>query len=63
MGQDRKDREDDDPGVTVDAGPLPRPFRREIREAVRYERGLVLKGFIVLAVVAIVVVLRALYFA
>jgi hypothetical protein len=49
--------------VMVDAGPLPRPFRREIREAVRYERGLVLKGFIVLAVVAIVVVLRALYFA
>jgi hypothetical protein len=62
MGQDRKDGEDDDPSMTVEAAPLPRPFRREIREAVRYERGLVLKAFIVLAVVAIVVVLRTLYF-
>jgi hypothetical protein len=49
--------------VTVEAVPLPRPFRREIREAVRYERGLVVKGLIVLAVVAIVVVLRTLYFS
>jgi hypothetical protein len=63
MGQDREDGKDDDPSVTVEAVPLPRPFRREIREAVRYERGLVVKGLIVLAVVAIVVVLRTLYFS
>jgi hypothetical protein len=61
MGQDREDGKDDDPSMTVEA--LPRPFRREIREAVRYERGLVIKALIVLAVVAIVVVLRTLYFA
>ena len=63
MGQDREDGKDDDPSMTVEAVPLPRPFRREIREAVRYERGLVVKGLIVLAVVAIVVVLRTLYFS
>lgn len=39
-----------------------RDFRREIREAVRYERGLVLKALLALAVVAIVVILRILYF-
>lgn len=39
-----------------------RDFRREIREAVRYERGLVVKALLALAVVAIVVILRILYF-
>ena len=39
-----------------------RDFRREIREAVRYERGLVVKALLALAVVAIVVILRTLYF-
>jgi hypothetical protein len=39
-----------------------RDFRREIREAVRYERGLVVKALLVLIVVAVVVVLRVLYF-
>jgi hypothetical protein len=62
MGQDREDGEDDDPSVTAEAVPLPRPFRREIREAVRYERGLVIKALMVLAVVAIVIVLHTLYF-
>jgi hypothetical protein len=37
-------------------------FRREIREAVRYERDLVVKALLALAVVAIVVILRILYF-
>ena len=39
-----------------------RDFRREIRQAVRYERGLVVKALLALAVVAVVVVLRMLYF-
>lgn len=39
-----------------------RDFRREIGEAVRYERGLVMKALLALAVVAIVVILRILYF-
>jgi hypothetical protein len=40
-----------------------RDFRREIREAVRYERGLAVKALLALAVVAVIVVLRMLYFA
>jgi hypothetical protein len=36
-------------------------FRKEIRTALRYEKGLVLKAIIALAVVAVVVVLRTLY--
>jgi hypothetical protein len=40
-----------------------RRFRREIRDAVRYERGLAVKALLALAVVAIIVVLRMLYFA
>jgi hypothetical protein len=39
-----------------------RDFRREIREAVRYERSLVVKALLALAVVAVVVILRILYF-
>ena len=39
-----------------------RAFRREIREAIRYERGLVVKALLALAVVAVMVVLRILYF-
>jgi len=35
----------------------PAVFRQEVRDAVRYERGLVL------AVVAVIVILRTLYFA
>jgi len=49
--------------VTVETVPPPPDFRGEIREAVRYERGLFTKALIVLAVVAIVVVLRTLYLA
>jgi len=40
-----------------------RDFRREIREAVRYERGLAVKALLALAAVAVIVVLRLLYFA
>jgi hypothetical protein len=40
-----------------------RDFRREIRDAVRYERGLAAKALLALAVVAVIVVLRMLYFA
>jgi hypothetical protein len=64
MGQDREDREGDDPDVTVECLPeRPRVFRREIREALRYEKGLVTKVLLVLAVVAVIVILRTLFFA
>jgi hypothetical protein len=64
MGQDRKDGEGRDPDVSADLSP-PRTlvFRSEIRGAIRYEKGLVPKALAVLAVVAIIVILRALYFA
>jgi hypothetical protein len=42
--------------------PSERGFRREIRDAVRYERGLVVKALMALAVVAVVVILRIVYF-
>jgi hypothetical protein len=38
-----------------------REFRKEIRVALRYEKGLVLKAIIALVLVAVVVVLRTLY--
>jgi hypothetical protein len=40
-----------------------RDFRREIRDAIRYERGLAVKALLALAAVAVIVVLRLLYFA
>jgi hypothetical protein len=38
-------------------------LRREIRAALRYERGLVIKALAALAVVAIIIIVRTLYFA
>jgi hypothetical protein len=38
-------------------------FTAEIHAAVRYERGLVLKALAVLAVLAVIVALRTLYFS
>lgn len=38
-------------------------FRQEINDAVRYERGLFIKALVVLAVLAIMLILRTLYFA
>ena len=38
-------------------------FRQEVRVAVRYERGLVVKAIAVLAVLAVILVLRTLYFS
>jgi hypothetical protein len=50
--------------VRTERGPQRRPaFQREIRDALRYEAGLVIKLLAVLIVVAAVVVLRTLYFA
>ena len=64
MGQDREDREDDDADVRIQtARKLPAVFQREIRDAVRYEKGLVVKALLVLAAVAVIVILRTLYFA
>ena len=64
MGQDRENGEGEDPDVTIETVP-PRPvaFRQEIRDAVRYERGLAVKALVVLAVVAVIVILRTLYFS
>jgi hypothetical protein len=50
--------------VTIDRGSQRRPaFQREIRSALRYEEGLVVKALAVLMVVAAIVILRALYLA
>jgi hypothetical protein len=64
MGQDREDRQGDDSGLTVAQSRADlRTFRREIRTAERYERGLFFKALLALALVALVVVIRTLYFA
>jgi PAS domain S-box-containing protein len=64
MGQDREDREDDDADVTIETAPQRSAvFQREVREALRYEEGLVVKALLVLAAVAVIVILRTLYFA
>ena len=62
MGQNREDRQSDDAGLTCATGQQPRPaFEREIAAAARYERGLFPKAVTVLALVAVIAVLRALY--
>ncbi len=64
MGQDGEDGEGDDPGVTIEVAQLPpRVFRREIRDALRYEKGLVTKALLVIALVAVIVILRTLHVA
>jgi hypothetical protein len=63
MGQDGEDRENGDPRLTVSRGDGDlRSFRREIRTALRYERGLFIKALVALTVVALVAVTRTLYF-
>ena len=65
MGQDREDGENGGPDVTIEAVKT-RPvvvFRQEINDAVRYEKGLFIKALVVLAVLAILLILRAMYFA
>ncbi len=50
--------------MTIDQGSQRRPdFQREIRSALRYEEGLVVKALAVLIVVAAILILRTLYFA
>jgi hypothetical protein len=44
-----------------EGGPLPAVFSEEIRTALRYERGLVVKVLAVLALLAVIVVLRELF--
>lgn len=63
MGQDGEDGEGGDVGVSDAAEDgRRRPFDEEIREAVAYEKGLFVKALLVLALVALVVVLRSLFF-
>jgi cell division protein FtsL len=65
VGQDRKDGKDGGADVRIEAvraGPRV-VFRREIKTAVRYEKGLFLKALVILAILAIVLVLRMLYVA
>jgi len=38
-------------------------FQREVRDAVRYEKSLAVRALLVLAAVAVIVILRTLYFA
>jgi hypothetical protein len=59
-----------EPPATVEPGRprqtpvmMPAAFGAEVRAAVRYERGLVAKALAVLVVLAVILVLRALYFA
>jgi hypothetical protein len=64
MGQDGEDRESSDTDLTTTRPAEPsREFQREIRAALRYERGLFVKAAIALAVVAVIVTIRTLYFA
>jgi hypothetical protein len=64
MGQDGEDRESGDADLTITRPAEPsRAFQREIRAALRYERGLFVKALFALAVVAVIVTIRTLYFA
>lgn len=64
MGQDGEDRQSGDADLTsTRAREQPPDFQREIREAIRYERGLFVKALFALAVVAVIVTIRTLYFA
>jgi len=48
--------------VTIEKGSQRRPaFQREIRRALRYEEGLVVKAVAVLIAVALIVILRELH--
>ncbi len=64
MGKDGEDGESSDADLTITRPAEPsREFQREIRAALRYERGLAVKAAIALAVVAVIVTIRTLYFA
>jgi hypothetical protein len=63
MGQDGEDRKSDDSEVAAErTGPgRLAEFRTEARDAVRYERGLVLKAAVALLVVTVIVIIRELH--
>lgn len=60
MGEDREDRQGGDAGLTQ-AGP-DRVFEAEISAAIRYEKGLVGKAAIALAIVAAVIIARLVFY-
>ena len=57
MGKDGEDGESSDADLTTSPPSANRPghFEREIRAALRYERGLFVKALLALAVVAVIV--------
>jgi len=63
MGQDGEDGESGDAGEDLNRGQQRPAFADEIRDALRYERGLLIKALLALALVAAVVTVRTLYFA
>ena len=64
MGQDGEDGQSGDADLRIVRDEKrPPAFQREIREEVRYERGLFVKALFALAIVALIVTLRTLYFA
>jgi hypothetical protein len=65
VGQDREDGRDGGPDVRIEAVRAGSRvvFRREINAAVRYEKGLFIKALVILAVLAILLILRTLYLA
>jgi hypothetical protein len=60
MGEDREDRQGGDAGLTR-AG-TDRVFETEISAAIRYEKGLAGKAAIALAIVAVVIIARLVFY-
>lgn len=63
MGQNREDGESGIAGEDIAPSPQRPAFEDEIRDALRYERGLLIMAVLALALVAAIVTVRALYAA
>jgi hypothetical protein len=63
MGQDGEDGESGDAGEDLTTSPQRPAFEDEIRDALRYERGLLIMALLALALVTAIVTVRTLYFA
>ena len=60
MGQDGEDRQGGDAGLSTAA--QQQVFDTEIADAIRYEKGLAVKAAIALAIVALVILARLLFY-